>query len=105
VPLIVLMQVICGDTSCAMSLSPVEMSTLMPLFAASQASVPITSSASTPDSRRIGRPSPRTASNKGSICDRRSSGIGGRCALYSANSSSRKVFPGASNTTAIFAGS
>ena len=52
------MSVICGDTSCAMSLSPVEMSTLRFCFAAAQASVPMTSSASTPVSRRIGRPMP-----------------------------------------------
>ena len=47
-----------------------------------------------PASRRMGKPMPRTASNSGSICERRSSGIGGRCALYSANSSSRNVLPG-----------
>ena len=39
---------------------------------------------------------PRSA---GRSATRRSSGIGGRCALYSANRSSRKVLPGASNTT------
>jgi hypothetical protein len=105
VPLIVLMQVIFGSTSWAMSLSPVEMSTLRPCFAAVMASVPMTSSASTPVSRRIGRPWPRTASNNGWICERRSSGIGGRCALYSANNSSRNVLPGASNTTAMRSGS
>ena len=54
--LMVLISVICGDTSCAMSLSPVEISTLRFCFAAAQASVPMTSSASTPGSRRIGRP-------------------------------------------------
>ena len=48
---------------------------------------------------------PLTAPNSGSICERRSSGMGGRCALYSANSSSRKVLPGASNTTAMRSGS
>ena len=103
--LMVLISVICGDTSCAMSLSPVEISTLRFCLAAAQASVPMTSSASTPCSRRMGRPMPFTASNSGSICERRSSGIGGRCALYSANRSSRKVLPGASNTTAMRSGS
>src|SRR6187551_1503022 len=37
VPLIVLMQVMFGSTSCAMSLSPVEISTLMPRAAALRA--------------------------------------------------------------------
>jgi len=101
----VLMSVILGETSCAMSLSPVEIRTARSCFAAAQASVPMTSSASTPGSRRMGSPMPFTATNNGSICARRSSGIGGRWALYSANKSSRKVLPGASNTTAMRSGS
>ncbi len=99
--LMVFTSVISALTSCAMSLSPVEISTGWPCAAARRASVPMTSSASTPEMRSIGRPSAVTASSSGSIWPRRSSGIGGRWALYSANSSSRKVLPGASNTTTI----
>ena len=65
-----------------MSLSPVEISTSNPAAAARTASVPITSSASTPDTRSSGSPSAVTASSKGCNCERRSSGIGVRCALY-----------------------
>jgi len=86
-------------------LSPVEITTLRPAAAAWRASVPITSSASTPATRSSGSPSAATASSSGSIWARRSSGIGGRCALYSANSSSRNVLPGASNTTPTSGGS
>ena len=97
----VLMSVIEPSTSCAMSLSPVEISTVCPARAARQASVPMTSSASTPAMRSSGRPCAAMISSSGSICARRSSGMAGRCALYSANRSSRKVRPGASNTTAM----
>ena len=89
-----------GPTSCAKSLSPVETSTSMPSAAARVASVPITSSASTPGTRRIGKPSASTTASIGSTCARRSSGIGARLALYSGYSSSRKVGPGASITNA-----
>ncbi|MNH29679.1 hypothetical protein D3C79_899290 [compost metagenome] len=41
-----------------------------------------------------------TLACSGSICTRRSSGMLGRLALYSANMASRKVPPLASNTTA-----
>ena len=92
-------------TSWAMSLSPVEITTRMPSRAARSASVPITSSASTPSILSSGSPSASTASISGPVCALRSSGIGGRCALYSANRSSRKVRPGASKTTATNAGS
>src|SRR3569623_1859776 len=68
-------------------------------------SVPITSSASTPSTTRHGRPLARTPSCSGSICATRSSGMGGRCALYCSNKSSRKVLPLASNTTATYSGS
>ncbi len=89
-----------GRTSCAKSLSPVEMVTSMPSAAPCNASVPITSSASTPGTRRIGRPSASTSFIIGSTCARRSSGIGGRLALYSGYISSRKVGPLASTTKA-----
>ena len=92
-------------TSWAMSLSPVEITTRSPSRAARSASVPITSSASTPSTLSSGRPSASTASISGPVCALRSSGIGGRCDLYSANRSSRKVRPGASKTTATNAGS
>ena len=91
-------------TSWAKSLSPVEMVTSRPCAAACSASVPITSSASTPCSRRIGMPSAATISIIGSICARSSSGIGGRLALYSGYISSRKVLPGASTTKAMCSG-
>ena len=44
-------------------------------------SVPMTSSASTPSMRRIGKPSAWTMSHIGCTCARNSSGIGGRLAL------------------------
>ncbi len=99
--LIVLMSVIDPSTSCAMSLSLVEISTFMPACAARHARVPITSSASTLSIRRIGSPCACMIVSSGSICERKSFGMGGRLALYSANRSSRKVFPGASKTTAM----
>jgi hypothetical protein len=100
----VLMRVIEPSTSCAMSLSPVEISTRCPASAARRASVPMTSSASTPGTRSSGSPCAAMISSSGATCERRSSGIAGRCALYSANSSSRNVRPGASNTTAMRCG-
>ena len=76
----------------------------MPSAAAASASVPMTSSASTPGTRRIGSPRASTTSHIGCTCARRSSGIGGRLALYSGYRSSRKVFPGASTTKATYSG-
>ncbi len=61
----------------------------------------MTSSASTPSTRSTGRPGARLIVSSGSTCDRRSFGMGGRFALYSVNSSSRKVLPLASKTTAM----
>ena len=88
-----------------MSLSPVEISTCSPDAAAPRArACRSRRPPRRPGSRSSGRPSACTASSSGSICARRSSGIGGRCDLYSANSSSRKVLPGASNTTATRSG-
>jgi hypothetical protein len=98
--LIVLTQVMPGPTSCARSLSEVEITVSMPSRFAAFASVPITSSASTPSTTSIGQPFARTRSLSGSSWRTRSSGIGGRCALYSGYHSSRKVLPGASKTTA-----
>ena len=79
--LIVLMSMTLSLTSCARSLSPVETMVFMPLAAACTASVPITSSASTPSTIRIGQPMARTTSWIGSICFFRSSGIEARVAL------------------------
>ena len=62
--LMVFTSVMRASTSCAMSLSPVEISTGWPCAAARQASVPITSSASTPAMRSIGSPSAVTAASK-----------------------------------------
>ena len=92
--------VTCAETSCAMSLSPVEMMTRRCSRVASAANVPITSSASTPATLSSGQPIARTISKMGSICTRRSSAMRGRLALYSAYISLRKVGPDASNTTA-----
>ena len=103
-PLMVLTRPTPGRTSWAKSLSPVEMVTARPSPAARSARVPITSSASTPCSRRIGMPSAPTISSIGSTCARSSSGIGGRFALYWGYSSSRKVLPGASTTKAMCSG-
>ena len=101
--LMVLIRLTCGVTSCARSLSPVEMSTRWPSAAPARASVPMASSASMPGGTSTGQPSRRTASWMGSICVRRSSGMGARWALYSGYQSSRKVGPGASNTQAACA--
>ncbi|MNV44983.1 hypothetical protein D3C71_1367660 [compost metagenome] len=49
-------------------------------------------------------PNAWTMSHIGCTCERRSSGIGGRLALYSAYRSSRKVLPGASTTKATYSG-
>ena len=101
---IVLISVIFGVTNCAISLSPVLISTGFPIFSAARARVPITSSASTPGTASNGSPIAFTMVCRGSICALRSSGIGGRCDLYSSNNSSRNVLPLASNTTATWLG-
>ena len=101
--LIVLISVTRGLTSCARSLSPVETITRWPLSAATRAIVPMASSASMPGTSSTGQPSRRTASWIGAICCASGSGIGARCALYSAYQSSRKVGPLASNTQAACA--
>ncbi len=62
VSLIVLTSSMLSSTSCAMSLSPVETSVVRPAAAAARASVPITSSASTPATDTSGKPSARTMS-------------------------------------------
>ena len=97
---IVLTSVTCDPTSCARSLSPVEISTSMPCACACSAMVPITSSASTPLSHRMGKPSAPTIASIGCTWLRRSSGIDGRLALYWSYSSLRNVGPGASQTNA-----
>ena len=75
--------VTCSLTSWLRSLSPLEITVWMPRSVAMQASVPITSSASTPGTFSTFQPSRRTTSWIGSICARRSGGIGERVALYS----------------------
>jgi len=99
---IVLIRVTRSVTSCARSLSPVEITTRWPLPAPMRASVPIASSASMPGTSSTGQPSRRTTSWIGAIWARRSSGIGARLALYSGYHASRKVGPGASNTQAAW---
>ncbi len=89
-------------TSCARSLSPVATIVRMPRRHACSVSVPITSSASTPSRCSSGQPIARTISWIGAICARRSAGVSARFALYSPYRSSRKVRPGASNTTAPY---
>ncbi len=79
--LMVLTSVTRSVTSWARSLSPVEITTFMPRASAACASVPITSSASTPSIISSGQPSARTAWWIGSICKARSVGIEGRFAL------------------------
>ena len=98
--LIVLMRVTFSLTSCARSLSPVEMTTLKPPLAAMHEIVPIASSASMPGTVSTGQPSSLMASMIGSICSARSSGIDVRVALYSGYQSSRKVLPLSSKTQA-----
>ena len=77
----VLIRLTCDVTSCARSLSPVEIMTRWPLADAARASVPMASSASMPGTTSTGQPSRRTTSWMGSIWARRSSGIGARLAL------------------------
>jgi hypothetical protein len=71
-------------TSCAMSLSPVTISTGMPARRAWRVSVPMTSSASSPGSCSSGRPIASTHSLTCGNCAERSSGVASRVALYSA---------------------
>ena len=73
----------CSVTSCARSLSPLEMTTSRPCCAPTRASVPITSSASTPGTASTRQPSSSTTSWIGAIWLRKSSGMGERLALYS----------------------
>ena len=79
----VLIKVTCSFTSCAMSLSPVLIRVSIPFSVACLANVPITSSASTPDSTITGNPIALMMACNGSIWLLSSSGIGGRFALYS----------------------
>jgi hypothetical protein len=70
-----------GETSCCRSLSLVTSTTSMPSAAARFASVAMTSSASVPGTSITGRPNARATSWICGSWRRRSSGIGGRCAL------------------------
>ena len=101
VSLMVFTSVTLSVTSCAKSLSPVEISTDSPDASACFASVPMTSSASTPGTASSGNPNALIIACSGWICSRSSSGIFSRFALYSAYKSSRNVLPDASNTTTI----
>jgi len=74
-------RLICLVTSCARSLSPVEITTSMPIISACLAKVPMTSSASTPGIAIKGNPSAFINSCSGAICPRKSSGIEGLLAL------------------------
>ena len=73
----------CSVTSCAMSLSPVTISTSMPSRSPCCASVPITSSASTSGTTSSGRPCASIISRIAGYCAKRSSGVSLRLALYS----------------------
>ena len=79
--LMVLTQRTRSSTSWVRSLSPVEITTSMPAALAWRASVPITSSASTPSTISSGQPRACTAACSGAICTARSSGMDGRLAL------------------------
>ena len=94
------MMVMCSFTNWLKSLSPLDTTTVMPCLAAVTAKVAITSSASTPGTSNTVQPSMRTMAWMGSICERKSSGMGDRLALYAGYISSRKVGPLASNTQA-----
>ena len=80
VSLMVFTSVIRSVTSCARSLSDVDTSTGR-VGASCFAIVPMTSSASTPEITRRGRPMASTRACSGSICARNSSGMGGLFAL------------------------
>ncbi|MNC84669.1 hypothetical protein D3C83_02280 [compost metagenome] len=75
--------VMTGFTSWVRSLSPLAMITRMRWRSACRASVPITSSASTPSISSSGQPIAAMVSLRGPSCATRSSGIDGRFALYS----------------------
>ena len=80
-PFMVSMMVMRSSTSWLRSLSPLDITTRKPWAAAVLASVPMTSSASTPAIASTGQPKRRTTSWMGAICARRSSGMGERLAL------------------------
>ena len=79
----VLINVTWSSTSCAISLSPVLTNDFIPKAVARFVRVPMTSSASTFGSTINGKPIAFIMVCKGAICERSSSGIGGRFALYS----------------------
>ena len=81
VSLMVFTSVTLSVTSCAKSLSPVEISTDSPDASACFASVPMTSSASTPGTASSGNPNALIIACSGWICSRSSSGIFSRFAL------------------------
>jgi hypothetical protein len=87
-------------TSCAKSLSLLTMWTSWPASVAIRARVPITSSASKPETSSVGKRWVFTSWRIHGSCWRSSDGIEGRCALYFGYFSSRKVLPGASKITA-----
>ena len=78
---IVLTSSVSSSTSCARSLSPVEMTVRMPAARARVASVPITSSASMPGTTSSGQPSAWVSSWMGAICATSASGVWLRLAL------------------------
>ena len=77
----VLTRMVSSSTSCARSLSPVEITVRMPARRACVASVPITSSASMPGTTSSGQPSACVSSWMGAIWATRSSGVEARLAL------------------------
>ena len=79
----VLIKVTWLSTNCAISLSPVLTNERIPNAVARFVNVPMTSSASTFGSTIKGNPIALMMLCNGAICERSSSGIGGRLALYS----------------------
>src|SRR5713101_6140658 len=78
----VLTRVTRSETSCARSLSPVEITQRRPCLSASRASVPMTSSASTPSICSKGQPEARMASSSGPPCIARTSRRGKSCLAH-----------------------
>ena len=91
-------------TSWKASRSPVTTSTSQPASAAAVAMVAITSSASKPGFENCGISRTSATSRINGSWLRNRSGAASRCALYSANSSERKVFSGVSQATAMASG-
>ena len=91
-------------TICAKSLSLLTITTSCPPDASFTASAASRSSLSTPSCSMPARPMARVSALIGSICWRSGSGIGLRCALYSASNATRSSDSPRSKNTSVASG-